>query len=172
MKSAHSTLTPTVYWACNHPSTLLTSIQIRSQSSQNSDSLVLWRVKGLESWDVRRVNIYVEAHCLWLQLPGPALLSERCLQWLALCGPCARSPATTERTLDPETDGFSSPLPFLLFYPHLLFRVKAEGETGCLCAQSVSEVYRWNPPETILSTVCLNSIQKGVLRRYISWIFS
>lgn len=35
---------------------------------------------------------------------------------------------------------FLPPLPFLVCYPQLLFRVKAEDETVCLCAQSVSEV--------------------------------
>lgn len=55
---------------------------------------------------------------------------------------------------------FLPPLPFLLCYPHLLFRVKAEGETGCLCAQSVFGVYWWNSPEAVLSSLCLKfSIQ-------------
>lgn len=59
---------------------------------------------------------------------------------------------------------FLPPLPFLLCYPHLLFRVKAEGETVCLCAQSVSEVGFMDetPPETIAVSV-LSQLFNSVL---------
>lgn len=60
---------------------------------------------------------------------------------------------------------FLPPLLFLLCYPHLLFRVKAEGETGCLCAQSVSEVCRWNPPETVFCLSQFNCAPPPSLRK-------
>lgn len=111
-------------------------------------SPMLWHLKGVESWDVRRVNIYVEAHCLWLQSPGPALLSERYLQWLTLCGPCACSSATTEWTLDPETDGFSSPTAFLYYATHICCWGSRQGVKLALCLHSLWGCdYRWNSPD-------------------------
>lgn len=94
--------------------------------------LSYWYLRCPECWDAHMMGIYVET------LPPAAaactaLLCEYYLQWLTLPSPCACSPAATEWTLDPETDGFASPSPFLLCYPHLLFRFKAEGDPGCVC---------------------------------------
>lgn len=93
-------------------------------------------LKGLGSWDVHRVNIYVEAHCLWLQLPGPAVLwalfavagTPRSL-WMLTCNNCVNSGPSNRWFF------FSWRL-FLLCYPHLLSRVKAEGGlTICVHSQ-------------------------------------
>lgn len=61
---------------------------------------------------------------------------------------------------------FLPPLPFLLCYPHLLFRVKAKGETDCLCAQSASEVCFIDQPP--LNNVCLMSCPNFFLIQFCS----
>lgn len=115
----HSTATPTASWACKHPLIfLLGSIQIRFLClilSLQLDALILC-VLACFSWDVCRVNIYVEAHCLWLQLSDPVMLPKHYLQQLAHCGPHAGSPATTEWTLDPKKREFLSPGFYLYYY--------------------------------------------------------
>ena len=109
--------------------------------------------------------------------PAPAPLSQRCLQWLALCSPRACSPAAADWTLDPETDGFSSSAAIsLVCYPQLPFRVKAEGE-NCLfvCAVSLRGGFiDGSPPSGNVSSpfspVCPPSPTEES-RVKVSWIF-
>lgn len=78
---------------------------------------MLWKV-----WerDEPRVNIYVEAQSA-VVCSADTIYSG----W--------HSPATTEWTLDPETDGCFPPAAlFVLCRPHLLFWVNAEVKSGCV----------------------------------------
>lgn len=111
---------------------------------------MLWHLKGLESWDARRVNIYVEAHWLWLQLPGPALLSERLFTVAGtLCSLCMLTCNYWVNSGPWNRWGFFFPTAFFIMLPTFVVQGRSTGWNWLfVCTASLwGLLCRWISPD-------------------------
>ena len=123
---------------CSCPWSSLASIQIRFSVFSNSDALIPRALTSKRSGELGCTQS--QYWCRGLVRPAAVsrpLLCSPCLQWLALCSLRACSPATADWTLDPETDGFSSPTVFFSTLPTIAVQGQGRG-WNCLFVCAVS----------------------------------